>query len=365
MFSAMFKVLLVASLLGSFAIATKQPTPPENFVSQKDVDSALAAISGIKFSQPSPNAKSTSEKRAKDRFQYTDNWTPIHSYNGPKSGQLSVAATLGQLQRIHGGHGYENITSTSAYGLSYGVEVSFNKQKLVLTLDTGSSDTWAVSAKSNCTNWWGSCSFGPAYHGGFLAGPLEDEHLYIEYGDGEIVQGPLGQLDVSVAGLHVKNQTVALANTTLWVGNNITSGILGLAYPSLTNAYEGSFDDNEPYYEKQYSPVFANMVDQGLVENYFSLAISRNTDDGVIAFGGVPRHLEGLDYDTKAMTDILIVSWTSVVSSESEPAVFWACVLTPWSPLWTGQRRERCLRRGRLFLLHHNPTRLVIRYLFR
>lgn len=322
MFTVMFKALLVMGPFVPFTIATTLSALPVRSVYQRDVSSALAPLPGIKFSQPSPNSKPMSDKRAKDRFQHTENWTPIHSYKGARSGRLSAAATLGRLQRMYGGHGYENITSTNAYGLSYGVEVTFNSQPLVLTLDTGSSDTWAVSAKSNCTNWYGSCLFGPAYHGGFPDGPLDGKHFYIEYGDGEIVQGPMGQMSVSVAGLHVKNQTVALANSTLWEGNNITSGILGLAYPSLTNAYEGSFGDHEPEYKLQYSPVLANMVDQGLVENYFSIAISRNSDDGVIAFGGVPGHIEGLEYDTKAMTDIIIVGWTPRVQGRRENRPF-------------------------------------------
>lgn len=301
-------ISLAAGILASLAAAAKPSTSTLKRLTQQDLDAALAPLPGITFSSPSPSVRSAFDKRAKDRFKQTENWTPLYAYDGPSSGQTSATRTLGRLQRKYGGHGYENITSTSVYGLQYGVEVAFNKQKLMLALDTGSADTWAVGSKSNCTNWFGSCYFGPAYTGGFSGGLIEEEHLFIEYGDGEVIQGPLGYMDVSVAGIHVKNQTVSLANTTLWYGNNITSGILGLAYPSLTNAYGGSFGDEEPYYEYEYAPVFANMVDQGLVDNFFSIAISRNLSDGAIAFGGVPEYLDGVDYDSKAMTDIIIVS---------------------------------------------------------
>lgn len=304
----MFSYILLAAYSLACPPAAAEPlTPILKRLTQEDLDTALAPLPGITFSSPLPSVRSAFEKRAKDRFKPTENWTPIYAYHGPNSGQTSATSTLGRLQRKHGGHGYENITSASAYGLQYGVEVAFNKQKLILALDTGSADTWAVSSQSNCTNWLGSCYFGPAYTGGFSGPLIEEEHLYIEYGDGEIVQGPLGYMDVSVAGIRVENQTVSLANTTLWYGNNITSGILGLAYPALTNAYGGSFGDDEPYYEFEYAPVFANMVDQGLVDNFFSIAISRNASDGVIAFGGVPDYLDGVDYDSKAMTDIIIV----------------------------------------------------------
>lgn len=224
------------------------------------------------------------------------------------SSQLSAATTLGRVQRTHGGHGYENITSTSAYGLQYNVEVLFNKKKLLLYLDTGSADTWAVGSHVNCTNWIGSCQFGPAYTSDLNFGALPYEHMHIEYGDGELVEGPMGHVDVSVAGIHVKNQTVGLANTTLWLGNNVTSGVLGLAYPALTNAYVGPLDEHGEDHNAKYTPIFANMVRKGLVDDWFSLALDRNGSDGALGFGGVPGHIKGVDYSTTAVTDIIIVS---------------------------------------------------------
>lgn len=284
---------------------------------QEDPDDAvLVPHNGITYTRAAPNSKSLHEKRAKDRFRTTEKWANIHSYQSHQTSQRFTTSTLNRLKHKHDVHGHENITSLNTYNTQYGVEVAFNDQKLLLTLDTGSADTWAVSAESNCTTWRGRCAFGPAYTGGFLGDPLEDVHLYVEYGDGEVVQGPLGRVDVEVAGLRVENQTVALANATLWTGNNITSGILGLAYPSLTKAFGGRFGDHQPFYERPYVPVFANMVDQGLVDNFFSIALGRGADDGVIAFGGVPDDLEGVDYDNVAMTDIIIVSLTCHVGVE-------------------------------------------------
>lgn len=301
--SSGFLALILIAFQGVSCTSTLKP------LTQEDLDAALAPHHGITYTQPIRNSRSTRhEKRAKDRFRPTENWAPVYSYKGHEAVQLSVGATLSRLKHKHGVHGHENITSVDAYSTQYGVEVAFNKQKLVLTLDTGSADTWAVGAESNCTTWTGRCFFGPAYTGGFAGEPLEGVHLYVEYGDGEVVQGPLGPVDVSVAGVRVENQTVALANSTLWAGNNVTSGVLGLAYPSITSAYGGSFGDHEPYFERRYAPVFANMVNRGLVDDFFGIALGRNASDGVISFGGVPEGLEGIDYDNVAMTDIIIVS---------------------------------------------------------
>lgn len=311
MFRSLVNFLLAAGLLASTALAHPQSAPKLKSLTRKDLDTALAPLSGIEFTQPSLKThKSAAEKRAKDRFQATKHWAPLQAYKGPRSGHMSATNTLGHVQRKYGGSGYENITSTSAYGTQYGVDVKFNNQRLTLALDTGSSDTWAVSSKANCTGYMylSNCFFGPSYSGGFDEKTLSDEHLYIKYGDGEVVQGPIGLMNVTVGGIQVTNQTVALANDTFWNGNNVTSGILGLAYPSITNAYVGPFGGHSPWYQMEYSPVFSSMVAQGLVDNHFSIAISRDASDGVLGLGGVPEHLTGVDYNSLAMTDIIIVS---------------------------------------------------------
>ncbi len=82
---------------------------------------------------------------------------------------------------------------------------------------------------------------------------------------------------------------------------------MGLAFPSLTSSYIGDdSDDHNPYNEIQYSPMFTSMVDQGLVKPYFSIAISRNSSGGVIAFGATP-YVNGLDYSSVAYLPLLIV----------------------------------------------------------
>lgn len=62
------------------------------------------------------------------------------------------------------------------------------------------------------------------------------------------------------------------ANSWRLPGNNVTSGILGLAYPSLTNAYSGNDLDGPGDESILYSPVFTSMVTNGLVEPYFAIA---------------------------------------------------------------------------------------------
>ncbi|KAJ9143359.1 Aspartic-type endopeptidase-like protein [Pleurostoma richardsiae] len=287
----------------------------------ENLNAFLAAPPGVKFSRvaaPRPQVRTG--------LHTTDNHHRLQALTHSRAGARSAAAVLGAMQRQVGGIGYENITATTAYGTSYGIPVQFGSSHehgghsaggnstLLLLLDTASSDTWAVDSGFECIDYGGDvlppdfCAFGPAWGGGFQYGTVPHEHFYIQYGDGEVVYGPLGYVDVTVAGITVRNQTVALANQTYWYGDNVTSGVVGLAYPSLTNAYWGDGDEHSPYLQDTYLPLFTNMVQQGLEPGVFTIAISRNSSGGVIAFGGVPYGLPGMDYTAYATCDIIITN---------------------------------------------------------
>lgn len=95
----------------------------------------------------------------------------------------------------------------------------------------------------------------------------------------------MGFSDISVGNLTVNRQQVCLANSTYWLGNNVTSGLLGMAFPSLTNAYLGDGDDHEMGSAIQYSPFFTSLVEQGKIDPIFSLTIDRNSSSGILALG--------------------------------------------------------------------------------
>jgi hypothetical protein len=82
------------------------------------------------------------------------------------------------------------------------------------------------------------------------------------------------------------------------MGDGINSGVLGLAYPSLTSAHPGDHTDNTTFWFNRecYSPLFNTMYEQGLVsEPYFSIALAhtpRNlstpTFGGYLTLGDLP-----------------------------------------------------------------------------
>ena len=245
--------------------------------------------------------------------QTTKNVQKIHGFRS-KTNSKSVAAILGAHQRQVGGYGYQNITTATAYGTQYATEALWSGRRMYLLLDTGSSDTWAVQKDFDCIDFAGetipqiACSFGPAFPGDFQYGQTTPrQHMFIRYGDGETVTGPMGFSDITVGNITVKKQEVCLANTTYWYGNNMTSGLMGLAFPALTNAYIGSGLDHDNSMRIGYSSLFTSMVNQGKIPPLFSIAIDRNSSSGTLAWGGIAP-ATGIDTTKTVSLDLLVVS---------------------------------------------------------
>lgn len=82
---------------------------------------------------------------------------------------------------------------------------------------------------------------------------------------------------------------MALVNYSYWFGDEVTSGLMGLAYPLLTSAYEGTDPDADTLATQVvYNPIITTMIAEGLIDPVFSLALERNSDNGYLALGGIP-----------------------------------------------------------------------------
>ncbi len=247
--------------------------------------------------------------------QSTHHYQRVRGIRHKHSGARSAAVILGARQRRSspGGGAYQNVTTSNAYGMQFALTAIIGDIPVEIVVDTGSADTWVVQDNFTCVDFTGmevdplSCGFGPTYPGGFQYGPVPDVHMFSHYGDGEVAVGPMGYSDVTLGNLTVDQQQIALVNESFWFGDNATSGILGLAYPSATSAFYGGEYDHEVYDATEYQPVFTSMWQKGLVEPYFSLALTRNSTGGVIGWGGIPATLSGLDYSSRAVADLIIV----------------------------------------------------------
>ncbi|ODM20647.1 hypothetical protein SI65_03700 [Aspergillus cristatus] len=186
------------------------------------------------------------------------------------------------------------------YGTIFDVPVTIGNQTFQLLVDTGSSDTYVVQTGFTCidedTNstipqaecLYSNHTYNPDYSDTYRR--VEDQYFGIKYGAG-IASGDLAYETVSLGGLTVKNQKVGIAHRTNPMGDGVNSGLLGLAYPSITSAHPGnaSSSDNSTYFfnRKVYNPLLYNMHQQGVLkEPYFSLALASTPQNESTTFGG-------------------------------------------------------------------------------
>ncbi|KAH7160628.1 aspartic peptidase domain-containing protein [Dactylonectria macrodidyma] len=206
----------------------------------------------------------------------------------------------------------QNISTIGGFSTQYALQCGWDDTLVWLLFDTGSSDTWAVQSGFSCQDNLGNkhkksaCAFGEPYIDEFKHGEVEGVHFYLSYASGEEVSGPMGRSDLLCGGLFVSEQQVGLANKTYWHGNNVTVGILGLAYPSITSAYYGQVGEEQPWLMIPYTPFLTRAISQGTIEPIFSVTIMRNSSDGILTWGGVPPM--SWNRKSKAVTDIIIAN---------------------------------------------------------
>jgi hypothetical protein len=227
------------------------------------------------------------------------------------TGRPSAAAFFSAMQKDNPyPSSFGNISVVDRYADQYAVEMLFNGTPMQVVIDSGSSDTWIRGMNFTCSNRSisANCNLGPPYPVlDFPHGRIQDLHFAIVYGDDETVAGQLGYMDVEVAGITVHNQEVGLVSQGTWYGNNVTSGVMGMAYPALTSAYmTDNLTENSDALAMPYSPLFTSMVTAGLIRPYWEIAIDRNSTQGTFSLGSdAPVNMNGSHY---AETDMLIVS---------------------------------------------------------
>ena len=287
------KLVSVASIL-AFSLATATAATMELASPLKNIQFVRA-----KALRPPTDPRSTGQ------------YHKIKRLHGYPMGRSAVEALKKASANVPG-NAYQNVTALTKSSTQYAIDVLWDDRPISLLFDTGSSDTWAVQTNFSCLSGLGlnasqsTCGWGPTTIDGFRYGETPDVHLAVQFGSGEQVVGPMGRSDITVSGMEVKQVQCGLANQTYWVGNNVTSGLLGLAYPSLTSSYMGAIGKETFSLQQSYEPFFSRMVSQGLVDPIFSVAIERYSDYGVIAWGGLPPSNMWTTSKT-ATSDIIVV----------------------------------------------------------
>lgn len=173
------------------------------------------------------------------------------------------------------------------------INITLGSQTYSAVLDTGSSDTWFARSDFRCVDALHQpidqrgCNFGAPFRGDYSLGPIPTQNFNNTYLSGEFITGTVGLENLTLEGIVVFNQTIALIDNAHWHGDGVTSGLVGLAYPSLTNAHHGDDPsvDNVNATRAPYDPVFTSMWKQNLTSPVFSLALGRDDEDSYLTFG--------------------------------------------------------------------------------
>jgi hypothetical protein len=162
-------------------------------------------------------------------------------------------------------------------------KIKLGTQEFLAAIDTGSSDTWVAETGYKCNNIkaMGGCMFGPTYNKSPTFASTNSA-FWTSLGQ-ESAEGVMGTETVTLGGITVKNQSVAIVNKAVWRGDGLSSGLVGLGFAS------NSATQLLPKPGVIYSPIFTSMHRQGLIQPYFSLALNRmNEGPGSISFGALP-----------------------------------------------------------------------------
>ncbi|XP_012675128.2 pepsin A-like [Clupea harengus] len=174
--------------------------------------------------------------------------------------------------------GTEQMTNDADLAYFGVISIGTPPQSFRVIFDTGSSNLWVPSvycSSAACNN---HHKFNPSQSSTFRN---IGKSLQIQYGTGSMT-GFLGTDVVAVGGIQVPHQTFGLSQSEApFMAHMQADGILGLAFPRL--AASGA------------QTVFNNMVQQGLVQDYFSVYLSSNSATGSeVTFGGYdPSHYTG------------------------------------------------------------------------
>ncbi|EHL02179.1 putative aspartic-type endopeptidase [Glarea lozoyensis 74030] len=200
--------------------------------------------------------------------------------------------------------GIANLTRVGG-GVSFSTKVSLGQETYDMIVDTGSSDTWVASKTLQCTYFGievsqAFCKFGPLYDRQTFK-KIQGQNFRIQYGDGTEATGDMGYDSVTLGGINVPSQEIAVVERAFWQGDSVTSGLLGFSYPSITSAYNGTDPSKDQHRKNQlpYDPLLTTMYKQGSINPVFSLAINRGANNepaGVLALGGIPSEFQSLTY---------------------------------------------------------------------
>lgn len=156
------------------------------------------------------------------------------------------------------------------------ISIGTPHQPFTIDFDTGSSDLWIASSSCNSNVCKGKNKY---EHSKSRTSKVESGTFSIQYGDNSSVKGDVYTDTVTVAGIKVKNQYLAAATELSSIfQNQPEDGLLGMAFPSISNLGKPSF--------------MQTAMQQNAVSGVFAFFLA--SDKSELHLGGTnPQHYSG------------------------------------------------------------------------
>ncbi|KAJ5751013.1 hypothetical protein N7533_008041 [Penicillium manginii] len=219
---------------------------------------------------------------------------PYYLFIGTAGLLASVDATSIPRSSEHTSGSTSSLIATQ-FGTVFDTSMVIGNQTFQMLVDTGSSDTYVmrngfdcINATSNLVIPEADCLYkNKTYHNSRTHRHIPGQMFGIQYGAG-LASGEMAYEDVTLSGITVKGQKIGIANISNPMGDGVNSGLLGLAYPSITSAHPANHSSNETYWFDRlpYNPLVYTMYEKGLIDPYFSLALAHTPQNSSTAFGG-------------------------------------------------------------------------------
>ncbi|KZO91629.1 acid protease [Calocera viscosa TUFC12733] len=144
--------------------------------------------------------------------------------------KVGTGARRGRGRRQNGQEGGTGLTDYKDL-MWYGpVEVGSEGQTFMMDFDTGSADMF-LAAKT-CTNCGNHTLYDPSAS---TTATATNQNFTLKYGDGSKAEGMIYRDSVTIGGMTAQQQALGAASSeTGSFSRDITSGLLGLAYPALS-----------------------------------------------------------------------------------------------------------------------------------
>ncbi|KAK8862209.1 acid protease [Apiospora arundinis] len=300
--------------------------PRRRSIPQSDIVPSLS-IPGVEFRQARPFSDIPKAPGIRKGGGHAKLKRLPKSHPNRQSSAIALFAEHLHFNDGFGGSPNGSISVVDHNATQYAVEVVLDGTPVDLVLNTAGSDTWVRASNFTCMNnasdtTSSHCNWGKYGATGFRDGPIRDEHFAVKNKDGSWVNGRLGYMNITLANVAVPNQEVAIASQGAWHGDNVTSGMLGMAYPSLTSAYKGNdLNDTSDENVSEYSPLFTSMVTDGFIEPRWSMAISRNSSDGVFSLGHLTPPVN-LTFSYSVSVNLLIANLADKAITAYQPSYY-------------------------------------------